>query len=177
MKKNILSIILSLLCICNLSFAQNTRNKPMRLDSSANSSKGQDSNLLNDMILSSIKSYIEWNNNLNKGKSADLHYICIDGIPSDFPYDSLQNVRYGSLKNVGSWSRKAKNSLKKGICFKFVSLKVVDDRIIITITSRVVKRVGKKEIRFELVMWGNYIYRYSYEHKKWELLETTYGGV
>ena len=86
-------------------------------------------------------------------------------------------MRYGSLKNVGSWARKAKNSLKKGIGFKFVSLKVVDDRIIITITSRVVKRVGKKEIRFGLVMWGNYIYRYSHEHKKWELLETTYGGV
>ena len=66
------------MCICNLSFAQNTRNKPMRLDSSANSSKGQESNLLNDMILSSIKSYIEWNNNLNKGKSADVHYICTD---------------------------------------------------------------------------------------------------
>ncbi len=141
------------------------------------SSKGQESNLLNDMILSSIKSYIEWNNNLNKGNSADVHYICEDGIPSDFPYDSLQNVRYGSFKNVERWSRKAKNNLRKGICFKFVSLKVVDDRIIITITSRVVKRIGKKDIRFELVMCGNYIYRYSHEHKKWELQETTYGGV
>ena len=60
------------------------------------SSDAQVGNLLNEMIISSINSYIDRNEGfVKRGNSfCDTchHYICKDGLPAEFPYDSINNA-------------------------------------------------------------------------------------
>ena len=52
-------------------------------------SKGQETNQLNEMINSSINSYIVWSNDFVKQgislRDTCQYYVCKDGFPADFP--------------------------------------------------------------------------------------------
>ena len=150
--------------------------------SSSFSLKAQDSNQLNSFVISSLKSYISHDNNLRKDlgwAARDYHYICSDGIPNDdgFPYDSLQNVIYCSLKNVDGLPSKFKKQLKKGLFFMFVDIKLSKNKLVITVSGNIVKLIKKKELNIALSDWGIFTYEYSCNNQEWELIDSRFGGV
>ena len=145
---------------------------------------GQNKNQLNEMIVSSINSYIEWNNDFVKrgisvGDTCN-HYICIDGLPSSFPYDSIKNATFFSVNffRIYPVSNSLLNKqLKKGIEALFVYFELKNNQLQITVSSKSVKLVKKKQIGVGLSDWGIYTHEYSCEKQEWELKETKYGGV
>src|ERR1035437_9930114 len=94
--------------------------------------KGQEYNQLNKMINSSISSYITWKNDfVKRGISQSdtcLHYVCKDGLPTGFPYDSVKNVTFFSLENLNGLSKPFRKELKKGIGTCFVWIKLIDNQ-------------------------------------------------
>jgi hypothetical protein len=136
---------------------------------------------LNKMIISSINSYIVSDKNLVKQgfslADTSRYYICMDGLPADFPYNSVQNATFFSLNNIEGVPDVLKRKLKKGIKTLFVGLKISNNQLVITVAGRGVKRVKKKHISIVMGDWGIFIYEYSCEKQKWELQETKYGGI
>ena len=143
--------------------------------------KGQENNQLDKLVISSIKSYIIDDKNLVRQKfilmDTSRYYICMDGLPANFPCDSVHNVTFFSLNNLEGLPNSFKHKLKKGIKTLFVGLKISNNQIIITVSGRVVRRLKKNNTSIGLCDWGVSIYEYSCEKQKWELKETKYGGV
>ncbi len=136
---------------------------------------GQIKNELNEMIISSLNTYIDHTCNwMNKG---DIVYVCKDGLPSYFPVDSMQNVTFFSVDFFSVYSNPFKKKLKKGIGALFVSFELINNQLRITVSSRSVKLINKKNIGVGLSNWGNYFYEYSCENQQWILVETKYGGI
>jgi hypothetical protein len=144
-------------------------------------SKGQENNQLNEMIISSINSYIEWDKDfVRRGISlmdTSWYYICIDGLPADFHYDSVQNTTFFSLKNIEGLPYAFKNKLKKGVKVLFVGINLSNSQLVITAAGRGVKRLKRKHIGIKIGDWSIFTYKYSCEKQEWELKETKYGGV
>jgi hypothetical protein len=136
---------------------------------------------LNKMIISSINSYITNDKDLVKqGYSlmdTSCYYICTDGLPADFPYDSVQNTTFFSLNNIEGAPNILKRKLKKGIKTLFVSLTISNNQLVITVAGRGVKRVKKKQISIVIGDWGISTYEYFCEKQKWLLSKTEYGGI
>ena len=105
------------------------------------------------------------------------YYICMDGLPANFPCDSVHYVTFFCLNNLEGLPNSFKHKLKKGIKTLFVGLKISNNQIIITVSGRVVRRLKKNNTSIGLCDWGVSIYEYSCEKQKWELKETKYGGV
>jgi hypothetical protein len=143
--------------------------------------KGEASNQLNEMIISSINSYITWKNSFVKG-GISLHdtchyWVCKDGFPADFPYDSMQNVTFLSLHNCNGLSKSLKKELKKGIDACFVWLKLTERQLAISIGGRRVKLIKKSDFEISVGDWSFFTYEYSCEKQKWLLVNTEYGGI
>lgn len=143
--------------------------------------KGQEKNQLDKLVISAIKSYIIDNKDLVRQRfslqDTSRYYICMDGLPADFPCDSIQNVTFFSLNNLEGLPNSFKHKLKKGIKTLFVGLKISNNQIVITVTGRGVKRPKKNNISIVTGDWCVSIYEYSCEKQKWELIETKYGGI
>lgn len=142
---------------------------------------GQNSNQLNEMIIASLRSYLSYNLELQKKVCANCEkhdtYICKDGLPRNFPYDTLQNVTFFSVDFFRVYSNPLKKQLQKGIGALFVSFELNNNQLQITISSKNVKLINKKTIGVGLSSWGNYFYEYSCEKQEWELKATKYEGV
>jgi hypothetical protein len=145
---------------------------------------GQNTNQLNEMIIESLRSHLDYSSELQKKVCENCEksntYICQDGLPAYFPYDSLQNVTFISVDFFRLYSHTNKllnKQLKKGISAFFVSFELKNSQLRITITSKSVKLMNKKTIGLGLCCWGNYFYEYSCEKQEWELKEIKYGGV
>lgn len=144
-------------------------------------SEGEAGNQLNEMIISSINSYITWKNSFVKD-GISLHdtchyYVCKDGFPADFPYDSMQNVTFLSLHNWNGLSKSLKKELKKGIDVCFVWLKLTERQLVISIGGRRVKLIKKSDFEINMGDWSVFTYEYSCEKQKWMLVNTEYGGI
>jgi hypothetical protein len=143
--------------------------------------KGQENDQLNEVVILSINSYIINDKNLvRQGYSlldTSRYYICMDGLPADFPYDSVQNVIFFSLKNIEGIPNFLKCKLKKGIKTLFVGIKISNNQLVITVAGRGVKLLKKNSINIVIGDWGIFTYEYSCEKQEWELKETKYGGV
>ena len=142
---------------------------------------GQNNNQLNEMIVESLRSYLSYSSELRKKVCANCEkydtYICKDGLPLNFPYDSLPNVTFFSVDFFRAYSNPLKKQLQKGIGTLFVSFSLNNNQLQITVTSKSVKLMNKKTIGVGLSDWGNYFYEYSCEKQEWALKETKYGGV
>jgi hypothetical protein len=142
---------------------------------------GQNKNQLNEIIISSINSYIERNNDfVKRGVSltdTSSHYICIDGLPINFPFDSIYSATFFSLNNLNGLPKTFKSKLKKGIKNLAVDIKLSENQITVTITGRELKYTKKNNISVAVGDWGIYIYEYSCEKHEWVLEEVSYGGV
>jgi YD repeat-containing protein len=142
---------------------------------------GQNDNQLNSMIVSSIDSYIRSDKELVKQgfslRDTSYYYVCIDGLPSDFHSDSLQNVVFFSLNNLEGLPNAFKSKLNKGIKTLFVKISLSNQRLEISISGRGVKRLGKNNLSILIGDWSIFIYEYSCNSQIWELKETKFGGI
>jgi hypothetical protein len=136
---------------------------------------------LNAMIISSINSYIASDKDLVKQgfslMDTSRYYVCVDGLPADFPYNSVQNSTFFSLNNVEGIPNFLKHKLNKGIKILFVWLKLTDRQLVIHIGGRGVKLIKKNQLGISVGDWGIFTYEYSCEKQKWELIETKFGGI
>ena len=142
--------------------------------------KAQQENQLNNIIISSLKSYISWNNSLRDRlnlSSLNCYYLCKDGIPLSFPYDSLENIVYGSLENIEGLTSMYKRKLNEGIGFLFVNINLTGANLTITVSGKDVKRIKKRQLHIAIVDWGQYTYEYSCETREWELKQVKYGEL
>lgn len=143
--------------------------------------KGQENNQLDKIVISAIKSYIISNKDLVKNKfslqDTSRYYICMDGLPTDFPYNNVQDATFFSLSNLKGLPNSFKRKLKKGINALFIGLNISNNQIIITVSGRIVKRLKKNNLNIAISGWGIFTYEYSCEKQKWELKEPKYGGV
>jgi hypothetical protein len=144
-------------------------------------SKGQENNQLNEMINSSINSYIAWNNDFVKGgisvRDTCHYYICIDGLPANFPVENIKNITFFSLYNVSGFSKLFQKELKKGINAYFVSIKLIEKQFVITVSGRDVKLIKKNQIGISIGDWGIFTYKYFCKEQKWLLARTEYSGI
>ncbi len=142
---------------------------------------GQNKNQLNEIIISSINSYIEWNNDFVKRRislmDTSCYYICIDGLPANFPLDSVQHMTFFSLNNLEGLPNTFKRKLNKGIKTLFVGFNIFENQLTITISGRGVKRTKKNKINIVIGDWGIFSYKYSCDKQEWELQETKFGGI
>ena len=143
--------------------------------------KAQKSNQLIDCTISGIRSYIIEDKKLvREGYSlmdTSRYYICMDGLPANFPYDSVQNATFYSLNNIEGIPSFLERKLKKGIKTLFVNLKIENNKIVISVSGRGIKRLNKNDIRIVVGDWCVTIYEYSCAKHKWELKETKYDGI
>ena len=132
---------------------------------------------LNNMIISSIKSYIDddYNTNYaskgNKNKDSITYYICIDGLPLSHPFDSIKNICYFSYRI------KSKNKeFKKGTSALEIDVRTSDDKFSIGINS--VNVIYKRKSYHKKITGRTvYLYEYSQEQKKWILIKKRNLGV
>ena len=142
---------------------------------------GQNDNQLNKMIIESLRSCMSYNSKLRKKVCVNCEkyntYICRDGLPANFPYDSLPNVTFFSVDFFRVYSNPLKKQLQKGIGALFVSFKLKNGQLQVIVTTKSVKLINKKTITVGLSDWCNYFYEYSCEKQEWELKENKFGGV
>ena len=138
---------------------------------------GQSSLSLDGMISHCLPTYINTMYAMSDNKSKNSVFICKDGFPSDYPYDSISDATYISVDLLPYYSKNVKKAFQKGQRTLFVSYELKGNQLIITITDRFVKLIHKKRINIGLSDWGRYYFEYSCEHEIWELIETQYGGV
>lgn len=134
------------------------------------------------MLVESLRSFLIYKTELNKptyknqGKLI-MPYVCKDGLPIDFTYDSLQKTTFFSVDFFKVYSAPLKKQLKKGIDVLFVNFDLKKGQLQIMVSSRNVKLIKKKHINIAIKDWGNYFYEYSCEKKEWRLKRIEYGGV
>ena len=138
-------------------------------------------NQLDNMIISSLNSFIAENNRPIKGiinLDTTHYYIRNDGLPLNFPYVSMQNVTFFSLENIEGLPNSFKRKLNKGVRVLFVSTRLTDNQFVITVFNNSVRRIKKNHIGIEVGShWGIFTYECSCEKREWELKETKYGGI
>ena len=125
-----------------------------------------------EMLTKSLLSYLNYQSVLRTRV-----YICNDGLPVDFPTNSISNAIFFSLKNFNGLPKPLKKELKKGISASFISTKLMDNQFTVTIGGRNVKLIKKNHIEISVASWGIFIYEYSCEKQKWLLIKTEYGGI
>ena len=142
---------------------------------------GQNKNQLDEIIISSINSYIEWNKDLVKRKISLMdtshYYICMDGLPTNFPFVGIQDATFFSLNNLKGVPHSFKKKLKKGIKVLFVDVRLFNNQITIIVKGNGVEYVTNNNINIEIGDWGIYTYEYSCQKKGWELKGIQYGGI
>ena len=140
--------------------------------------RGQGKNQLNDVIISSIKSYMyEDSINYNKIDKYSITYnILVDGLPRSFPYDSLRNVYFYTHLNPSSLIKSKRREFKKGTSILKISIRALEDKIIIIIFPQSVK-LKRNIFHFRVSDWVIYTYAYSQEQKKWILIKKKEGGI
>ena len=145
------------------------------------SSDAQVGNQLNEMIISSINSYIDRNEGFvkrgNSFRDTCHHYICKDGLPAEFPYDSINNAIFFSLSNLEGLPNSFKGKLKKGLNACFVRIRLTDTQMIVSVSGRVLKLIKRNRIGINVGDWGVFTYEYSCDKQEWKLKEIKFGGV
>jgi len=154
----------------------------MLLSSSLYCLKGQDINQLNEMVNESLIAYLKNIEEYEKTRRFAGDYfknihIVVDIYPLNFLFnDSLMKINANrvSLTNMAPFKKK----LKKGVSVIMLDgITLTENQIRITFSSRYAKLKRGKDLHLSLSDWGNFIYEYCCEDKKWKLVEEKYGGV
>lgn len=144
------------------------------------SSNGQTGNQIDDILESSLKSYISYNNNMRNDAvylSPIDYYICIDGLPNGFSFENLRNVKYASLYNIDGLPSSFKKKLKNGLFFLFVTINLNNNKLIITVSGNKVTLIKKRDLAISLVDWAVFSYEFSCDDNRWILENKSFGGV
>ena len=145
--------------------------------------QGQEENQLNEMITSSIDSFItndkrflveHMRYSLN---DTIRYYVCTDGLPDGFSYEGKQFITFFSLCNMDGLPNSLKNKLKKGMAMLSIILKIKNNQFVISVYEYVAKCPNKKNINLAACGWCVSTYEYSCEKKKWILVNIRKGGV
>ena len=134
---------------------------------------------LNNMIISSIQSYIDedyntnYAGNVNKNKDSITYFIALDGLPRTFPLDSLRNILFFTYHSKIRF-KKFKKEFKKGTSALEIDIRTSDDKFSIGVNSvnvRYKRKVYHRTITGKTI----YLYEYSQEQKKWILIKKRNG--
>lgn len=137
---------------------------------------GQENNQLNDMIVDCLNTYINHYADQNIDNGVSDAFLCKEGLPMGFPYDSLSSVDVISIDNLPLSDRCFKKKLKKGVRTLFVYYSLNAKHLQITISERNVKWI-KKMKTLEISNFGRFYYEYSCDKRAWELARIQYEGI
>lgn len=174
MKKYAIVFVMSFVSCLLVGQEKNAPSQVVQSTAEGNTQKREDDNQLNGILIESLRSCLKHYSDL-KG------YICKDGLPADFPFDSIQDVTFFSLWNISGLSTSLQKDLSKGKWSYFVSIELQGRKINITIernhVTLIKKFLRKRQIYIDISDWGIFTYEYSYEKQKWLLIKTEYGGI
>lgn len=137
---------------------------------------GQNINQLNTIITDCIESYLHKSIDSYSPNVKEACYICKDGFPLYYPFNSLSNAVFFSVDYFHSNNKRIKNELRKGHNALFLRIALDGSYVRITITERVVKLTGKR-LYLGISDWKEYYYKYSEVFNRWELCEEKRGGI
>lgn len=137
---------------------------------------GQENNQLNEMIVNCLNTYINHYAGQNIDNGVSDTFLCKDGLPLGFPYDSLSGIDVISIDYLPLSDRCFMKKLKKGVRTLYVYYSLNGKYLQITISERNVKLM-KKMKTIELSNFGRYYYEYSCDKRAWELAKTQYDGI
>ena len=175
--KHKLLLLLAYLLICGITQAQEVASDQPETTLTSNELVNpklgiNSSNQLNQMLLESIKNYIQWSNALVERTNLDpIRLICTDGLPADFPYDSLP-INYFSRQwmegNPASVKRELKHFTKAIRIWYTLKNDVVD----ISIQDIRIRRPRKRKVEMAVSHeCEHYRYKFSCETSEWRLVK------
>lgn len=179
--KHKLLLLLAYLLICGITQAQETgtqiKSDQPEITLTSNDLESlkpniNSSNQLNQMLLESIKDYIEWSNALVERTNLDpIRLICTDGLPADFPYDSL-SIDYFSRKWLEGNSASVKRELKHFTNAIRIWYTLKNDVVDISIQDIRIRRPRKCKAEIEVSPeCKHYRYNFSCETSEWRLIK------
>lgn len=127
-------------------------------------------NQLNQMLLESIKDYVQqYNDFAEKINYRTIQYVCADGLPRDFPFDSLSIGNFSLYRLVGIPKKEQRHFSKAVRIWYFLEDNVID----IYINNIDVRRPPKRRVSIEVDPEGTKLYRYKYfcETNEWKLIK------
>lgn len=130
---------------------------------------GQPSNQLNQFILESVCSYVKDYNSFAKQINYDtIQYICVDGLPDPFPYDSLPCDVF-SLQWMEGNHPKIKKDFKHSTTVAEVTI-TINNNVIGILVSTLIIKVRNNHI--QISRWSDggrkqYYFTYSCVEGKW----------
>lgn len=147
--------------------------KPTGKDNSERDTSSQitdPSNQLNQFILKSVCSYVKDYNAFAKRVNYDtIRYICADGLPVDFPFDSLPCPVH-TLRWMEVNHHQIKREINNGVTVAEVETKLNGNVVDITVSIVEVRRLRKRQIQeahWPEGGWKQYRYSYSCDDNKW----------
>jgi len=141
---------------------------------------GQRVNSLNDMIVSSLNFNLEFSNQFARERpllnidTTALRYVRKEGLPKDFPFDSLQNFVFFHLNDI------KRRQLREGIetWSVFYTLNSNNQMQISVVPFFIDRhwhiRTGR-HIRLARSDGSNYFYEYCCEKQNWKLVKIQHG--
>ena len=130
----------------------------------------QRTNQLNQMLLESVKDYVQqYNDFAEKINSRSIQYVCADGLPKDFPFDSLSIGNFSLYRLVGI-PKKEQRHFNKAVRIQYT---LKDNVIDIYINNIDVRRPRKRRVSIGVDPEGTKLYRYRYscETNEWKLIQ------
>lgn len=127
-------------------------------------------NQLNQMLLESIKDYVQqYNDFAEKNNYSTIQYVCADGLPKDFPFDSLSIGNFSLYRLAGIPKREQRHFSKAVRIWYTLEDNVID----IYINNIDVRRPRKRRVSIEVDPEGTKLYRYKYscETNEWKLIK------
>ncbi len=130
----------------------------------------QRTNQLNQMLLESIKDYVqEYNTFAETINHSTIQYVCADGLPKDFPFDSLSIGNFSLYRLVGIPKKEQRHFSKAVRIWYFLEDNVID----IYINNIDVRRPRRRRVSIGVDPEGTKLYRYKYscETNEWKLIK------
>ena len=175
--KHKLLLLLSFLLICGIAQAQEVASEQPEATLISNNLENpkpdiNSSNQLNQMLLESIKNYIQWSNALVERANIDpVRFICTDGLPADFPYDSLP-IDYFSRQWMEGNPASVKRELKHFTNAIRIWYTLKNDVVDICIQDISIRRPRKHKVEMAVSPeCEHYRYKFSCETNEWRLIK------
>ena len=137
-------------------------------------------NQMYEMINESILLYLDWqsesiNKTIRESENHDL-YICMDNYPENISFSEDVLKKHIKFINRYDFSRRRELQKKKEYKFIFPAIQLDNNQIRITIFGKIVS-YRNKQLHIAMVDWCVTTYEYSCNEQKWNLKETTVGGI
>lgn len=143
-----------------------------RIDSLIKRVAWLDSSQLNDIIIDCI--------DLSIGRCGaagnDNVYVCKDGLPNDFPYNSLTGITFVPIAPLQLQGNPITKKTRNGMVVLSVSYKLDGNLLLVSISRNTVKQDKKHSLSIASCDKDEYSYRYSDTGNIWELKEASHGN-